>query len=128
MRQYERSGVTVDQCSECRGIFLDRGELEKLFEAEANWNRQQTAPGPAAPQPSHMPPAPGGGYVPPPPPPGHQPGYPTPSHVPPPPPPTTHGYPPAPVPAYGRQQQQYGYHGHYRHKRRKKGFLNELFD
>jgi uncharacterized protein len=30
MRNYERSGVTVDQCSDCRGIFLDRGELEHL--------------------------------------------------------------------------------------------------
>ncbi|KAB1900526.1 zf-TFIIB domain-containing protein, partial [Micromonospora sp. AMSO1212t] len=40
MRQYERSGVVIDQCGECRGIFLDRGELEKLFEAEASWNRQ----------------------------------------------------------------------------------------
>ena len=34
MRQYERSGVTVDQCTECRGIFLDRGELERLGDIE----------------------------------------------------------------------------------------------
>lgn len=34
MRQYERSGVIVDQCQECRGIFLDRGELERLADAE----------------------------------------------------------------------------------------------
>jgi uncharacterized protein len=34
MRQYERSGVTLDQCSDCRGIFLDRGELERLVDAE----------------------------------------------------------------------------------------------
>ena len=34
MRAYERNGVTVDQCSECRGIFLDRGELERLTSAE----------------------------------------------------------------------------------------------
>ena len=34
MRSYERNGVTVDQCTECRGIFLDRGELERLTEAE----------------------------------------------------------------------------------------------
>ena len=27
MRSYERSGVVIDQCLECRGIFLDRGEL-----------------------------------------------------------------------------------------------------
>ncbi|RCV54727.1 TFIIB-type zinc ribbon-containing protein [Marinitenerispora sediminis] len=24
-------GVTVDQCAKCRGIFLDRGELEQLL-------------------------------------------------------------------------------------------------
>ncbi|HEV2726698.1 MAG TPA: zf-TFIIB domain-containing protein [Solirubrobacterales bacterium] len=34
MRSYERNGVTVDQCGECRGIFLDRGELERLIDAE----------------------------------------------------------------------------------------------
>lgn len=34
MRSYERSGVTIDQCSDCRGVFLDRGELERLAEAE----------------------------------------------------------------------------------------------
>jgi uncharacterized protein len=34
MRTYERSGVLVDQCQECRGIFLDRGELERLLDAE----------------------------------------------------------------------------------------------
>jgi Zn-finger nucleic acid-binding protein len=38
MRQYERSGITVDQCTECRGIFLDRGELERLVDAEASWH------------------------------------------------------------------------------------------
>ncbi len=40
MRSYERSGVTVDQCSECRGIFLDRGELERLMRAEGTYNEQ----------------------------------------------------------------------------------------
>ncbi|GIG89029.1 hypothetical protein Pen02_39650 [Plantactinospora endophytica] len=120
MRQYERSGVTVDQCTECRGIFLDRGELEKLFEAEANWSQQT----PAA---QHAP-APGGSYPPPPPAP-HQPAYGGPSHVPPPPPPPpAHGYPPAPAPAYGQHgQPHHGYHGHYRHKKRK-SFLNDFFD
>ncbi|TCB92017.1 hypothetical protein E0H26_24810 [Micromonospora zingiberis] len=114
MRQYERSGVVIDQCGECRGIFLDRGELEKLFEAEANWSAQQTPP---APQPAQhvTPPA---GYPPPAPAP-HQPGY---GAVPPPPPP---GYP-APAPAYGHGQQHYGYHGHYRRKKRK-SFLDDMF-
>ena len=31
MRTYERNGIHVDQCTECRGVFLDRGELEKLI-------------------------------------------------------------------------------------------------
>jgi uncharacterized protein len=34
MRSYERNGVVVDQCTDCRGIFLDRGELERLVDAE----------------------------------------------------------------------------------------------
>jgi uncharacterized protein len=44
MRAYERNGVTVDQCTECRGLFLDRGELERLVEAEAAFNREPPAP------------------------------------------------------------------------------------
>lgn len=35
MARYERAGVHVDQCRECRGIFLDRGELERLIDMEA---------------------------------------------------------------------------------------------
>jgi uncharacterized protein len=38
MRSYERNGVHVDQCTECRGIFLDRGELERLIDAENDWH------------------------------------------------------------------------------------------
>ena len=41
MRTYERSDVTVDQCTECRGIFLDRGELERLMDAETAWAARQ---------------------------------------------------------------------------------------
>lgn len=54
MRQYERNGVTVDQCTDCRGIFLDRGELERLTAAETAWHgsRQQAAP-PPPPQQQH---------------------------------------------------------------------------
>jgi Zn-finger nucleic acid-binding protein len=35
MRTYHRSGVEIDQCTQCLGIFLDRGELPRLIEAEA---------------------------------------------------------------------------------------------
>jgi uncharacterized protein len=44
MRTYERSGITVDQCGDCRGIFLDRGELERLVDAEQGWQRSHSAP------------------------------------------------------------------------------------
>ena len=41
MRSYERNGVNVDQCTGCRGIFLDRGELERLVDAEgAHYERE----------------------------------------------------------------------------------------
>jgi Zn-finger nucleic acid-binding protein len=43
MRTYERNGVTVDQCTDCRGIFLDRGELERLVDAEQGWQRSHPA-------------------------------------------------------------------------------------
>ncbi len=30
----EKKGIEIDYCPECRGIWLDRGELEKLVEKE----------------------------------------------------------------------------------------------
>ena len=52
MRTYERNGVHVDQCADCRGIFLDRGELDQLIDAE---NRHYAAPAAAAPAPASRP-------------------------------------------------------------------------
>jgi uncharacterized protein len=34
LRRIERSGVHVDACPSCRGIWLDRGELDKIVEQE----------------------------------------------------------------------------------------------
>lgn len=52
MHQYERNGVVVEQCSECKGIFLDRGELEHLMSAEAVFHRgAAVAPPPPPPAP-----------------------------------------------------------------------------
>lgn len=36
----ERSGIEIDYCPKCRGIWLDRGELDKIIERSEN----QTAP------------------------------------------------------------------------------------
>jgi len=62
MRSYERNEVTVDQCTGCGGLFLDRGELERLAAAESAYYappaggqappppQQQAPPQQAAPQ------------------------------------------------------------------------------
>jgi len=36
LRAAEKQGVEVDICPDCKGIWLDRGELEKLIELAAN--------------------------------------------------------------------------------------------
>ena len=37
VRTYERNGIIIDQCERCHGIFLDRGELERLISAESSY-------------------------------------------------------------------------------------------
>ncbi len=32
----ERSGIEIDYCPECRGVWLDRGELDKILERAAS--------------------------------------------------------------------------------------------
>lgn len=53
MNAYERNGVVVDQCTECKGLFLDRGELEKLVSAESAWYGDSGRP--ATPAPAYAP-------------------------------------------------------------------------
>ncbi|MFG3320231.1 zf-TFIIB domain-containing protein [Streptomyces sp. NPDC048171] len=51
MHTYNRNGVQIEQCSGCRGIFLDYGELESLTRLEAQWSQSAPPPAPpAAPQ------------------------------------------------------------------------------
>jgi len=77
----DRQGIEIDYCPKCRGVWLDRGELDKLIE------RAAAAQAPAA-------------------------------------------------QAQPQREPQYAPSGHYRddddyrygHKRRKKGFLGEIFD
>jgi hypothetical protein len=52
MRSYERNGDTIDQCTGCRGLFLDRGELERLVDAEGSYYERQ-AEVPRTPDPSY---------------------------------------------------------------------------
>jgi uncharacterized protein len=82
----ERQGIEIDYCPSCRGVWLDRGELDKIIERSA-----AAAPMPAAP------PAP-------------SPQQPT-----------------APWGAQGYQQPGYGHSQPY-YGKRKKSFLEDLFD
>lgn len=86
---YERNGVTIDQCDTCRGIFLDRGELERLIDAESSYYQPATPTAPAGP--------------------GHGPGY---------------------DQAYrgGGHHGGEDKHGGYGQRRKRDGFLGELFD
>ena len=47
----DRSGIEIDYCPDCRGVWLDRGELDKLLASEASQPRplspaQQRGPAP----------------------------------------------------------------------------------
>ena len=86
----ERQGVEIDYCPQCRGVWLDRGELDKIIE------RGSVAA--SAPLPNN-------------PPVREQPGYAQPQGY-----PQQQAYPP---------RHGYSKHGH---PKRKKSFLEELFD
>ena len=94
----ERQNIEIDYCPTCRGVWLDRGELDKIIE------RSSAAEAPTAPQAPQAPPAPQAPQAPCPP----QAGY-------------------APNPWGSQSQHGHGY-GHHPHKKRRKSFLEELFD
>jgi uncharacterized protein len=80
----DRQGVEIDYCPQCRGVWLDRGELDKIIERSAT--TEMPAPTPQATPPQ-------GGFAP---------------------------------QGYGHHPQGYGHN--YPYKKRKKSFLEELFD
>jgi Zn-finger nucleic acid-binding protein len=136
--ELDRNGIKIDVCQECRGVFLDRGELDQIIAAEERavsnvysedelFFRQlagQAQPAQAQPSPPAQPAAPV--HTPPPPPqqpayqqPPSQPQYQQPPAQPPQPqyqqPPAQPSYappPPQPVHGHGHGQphhQQYGF-------------------
>ena len=55
----ERQGVEIDYCPRCRGVWLDRGELDKILErSAAELAQAQSAAQPMAPPPMAAPPQP----------------------------------------------------------------------
>lgn len=96
----ERQGIEIDYCPQCRGVWLDRGELDKIIERSA----PAEAPQPArSPSPAAAPASPA---------PLHQSGG---------------GDPWSPR---GYDQGGYGHGGHYGGKpyKKRKHWLSELFD
>lgn len=97
----ERQGIEIDYCPQCRGVWLDRGELDKIIErsvvATPVSNVEQRNPVQAQPQPQAYP--------------QQQPqSYPQQQR---------HQH----QSSYGHQQQSHTYL-----KKKKEGFLSELFD
>jgi Zn-finger nucleic acid-binding protein len=41
----ERAGVEIDYCPDCRGVWLDRGELERIIERSGTGARRDERPG-----------------------------------------------------------------------------------
>ena len=108
----ERSGVEIDYCPECRGVWLDRGELDKILDRAATEFAPAAAPAaPAAAAPPVIIAAPA----------AQQP-Y-----------PPQQSYPPR-TPQYGERDRGYnnrdgGYNNHYNQRPKKKeSWLSDLFD
>ena len=40
----ERKGVEIDHCPQCRGVWLDRGELDKIIERSARFEHSDGPP------------------------------------------------------------------------------------
>jgi len=40
----EKQGIEIDYCPTCRGVWLDRGELEKIIEKSYSQSDQQNIP------------------------------------------------------------------------------------
>lgn len=47
----DRQGIEIDYCPNCRGIWLDRGELDKIIERSGAVEAPRPAPAPQAPPP-----------------------------------------------------------------------------
>ena len=41
----ERQGVEIDYCPKCRGVWLDKGELDKIIEKSASYSADQPQQG-----------------------------------------------------------------------------------
>lgn len=47
----DRQGIEIDYCPQCRGVWLDRGELDKIIDKAAAMNPAPAAEAPRQPSP-----------------------------------------------------------------------------
>jgi Zn-finger nucleic acid-binding protein len=124
----ERQGVEIDYCQQCRGVWLDRGELDKILDRAAAAEVPAAAPPPPAAAPSQPPPGwtppPGAGWSQPAPqPPGAGWSQPVPPSAPPP------GWRPDHDAGDWDDRRRYGgHHGEPAYGKRRKNWLSEFFD
>ena len=45
LKMADRQGIEIDYCPKCRGVWLDRGELDKLIERSAEFAPQPSRSG-----------------------------------------------------------------------------------
>lgn len=38
LQMSDRQGIEIDYCPHCRGVWLDRGELDKIIDRSATWS------------------------------------------------------------------------------------------
>ena len=41
LQMSDRQGIEIDYCPDCRGVWLDRGELDKIIERSASWTPER---------------------------------------------------------------------------------------
>ena len=58
----DRQGIEIDYCPACRGVWLDRGELDKIIERTASYTQQSNTDFNREQKPLHDPPGIPGGY------------------------------------------------------------------
>lgn len=108
----DRHGVEIDYCPKCRGVWLDRGELDKILDRATEMMRpihQEPAPQPVQPV---QPATPGAPPIP-----SHpQQGYPQ------------QGYPQGPVVIYKDDDDDDDYYKRHGYKKKRKNWLGDIFD
>jgi uncharacterized protein len=117
LQMTERQGIEIDYCPTCRGVWLDRGELDKIIERASPPSRPETQRSESRQDPRTE----GAGY-----PAGYPeaptyPQYPASGRSP--------RSPDSPDDYYGRDDYSgRGYDSRYQHKKKRKSFLGNLFD